>query len=129
MNPKKSNKLYTEISEDLSLNEDQVEDIIEFYYKEVRRNLSDLVHPRINLDGLGHFVAKPVIIKNAISKNKKFLDGQRTDTYAEYFSKKNTKTKLDLLINLESKLIEIENKKEIFKQTKYGKHTKDNLEE
>ena len=47
MNPKKSNKLYTEISEDLSLNEDQVEDIIEFYYKEVRRNLSDLLHPRI----------------------------------------------------------------------------------
>ena len=128
MNPKKSNKLYTEVSEDLNLNEEQVEDIIEFYYKEVRRNLSDLVHPRINLDGLGHFVAKPIIIKNAISKNKKFLDAQRTDTFAEYFSKKNTKTKLDLLINLENKLTEIENKKEIFKQTRYDKYTKDNLE-
>jgi hypothetical protein len=129
MNPKKSNKLYTEVSEDLNLNEEQVEDIIEFYYKEVRKNLSDLVHPRINLDGLGHFVAKPIIIKNAISKNKKFLDAQCTDTFAEYFSKKNTKTKLDLLINLEHKLIEIENKKEIFKQTKYDKYTKNNLEE
>jgi hypothetical protein len=129
MNPKKSNKLYTEVSEDLNLKEDQVEDIIEFYYKEVRRNLSDLLHPRINLDGLGHFVAKPVIIRNAISRNKKFLDVQRTDTFAEYFNKKNTKTKLDSLITLESKLTEIENKKEIFKQTKYDKYTKDNLEE
>jgi nucleoid DNA-binding protein len=129
MNPKKSNKLYTEVSEDLNLKEDQVEDIIEFYYKEVRRNLSDLLHPRINLDGLGHFVAKPVIIRNAISRNKMFLDVQRTDTFAEYFNKKNTKTKLDSLITLESKLTEIENKKEIFKQTKYDKYTKDNLEE
>ena len=129
MNPKKSTKLYTEVSEDLNLKEDQVEDIIEFYYKEVRRNLSDLLHPRINLDGLGHFVAKPVIIRNAISRNKKFLDVQRTDTFAEYFNKKNTKTKLDSLITLESKLTDIENKKEIFKKTKYDKYTKDNLEE
>lgn len=129
MNPKKSTKLYTEVSEDLNLKEDQVEDIIEFYYKEVRRNLSDLLHPRINLDGLGHFVAKSVIIRNAISRNKKFLDVQRTDTFAEYFNKKNTKTKLDSLITLESKLTDIENKKEIFKKTKYDKYTKDNLEE
>ena len=49
--------------------------------------------------------------------------------YFSFFSKKNTKTKLDSLINLESKLIEKENKKEIFKQTKYGKHTNDNLVE
>ena len=129
MNPKKSNKLYTEVSEDLNLKEDQVEDIIEFYYKEVRRNLSDLLHPRVNLDGLGHFVAKPMIIRNAISKNKKSLDVQRTDTFAEYFNKKNTKTKLEALITLESKLTEIEHKKEIFKKTRYDKYTKDNLEE
>jgi hypothetical protein len=129
MNPKKSNKLYKEVSEELDLTEDLVQDFIEFYYKEIRRNLTDLLHPRINVDGLGHFVAKTFIIRKAIPRYKKFLEVQSTETFAEYFNKKNTETKLNALINLESKLTEIENKKEIFKQTKYDKYTKENLEE
>jgi hypothetical protein len=129
MNPKKSNKLYKEVSEELDLTEDLVQDFIEFYYKEIRRNLTDLLHPRINVDGLGHFVAKTFIIRKAIPKYQKFLEVQSTETFAEYFNKKNTETKLNALINLESKLTEIENKKEIFKQTKYDKYTKENLEE
>ena len=129
MNPKKSNKLYKEVSEELDLTEDLVQDFIEFYYKEIRKNLSDLLHPRINVDGLGHFVAKTFIIRKAIPRYKKFLEVQGTETFAEYFNKKNTETKLNALINLENKLTEIEHKKEIFKQTKYDKYTKDNLEE
>lgn len=129
MNPKKSNKLYKEVSEELNLTEDLVQDFIEFYYKEIRRNLTDLLHPRINVDGLGHFVAKTFIIRKAIPKYQKFLEVQSTETFAEYFNKKNTETKLNALINLEIKLTEIEHKKEIFKQTKYDKYTKDNLEE
>ena len=129
MNPKKSNKLDKEVSEELDLTEDLVQDFIEFYYKEIRRNLTDLLHPRINVDGLGHFVAKTFIIRKAIPKYQKFLEVQSTETFAEYFNKKNTETKLNALINLESKLTEIEHKKEIFKQTKYDKYTKDNLEE
>ena len=129
MNPKKSNKLYKEVSEELDLTEDLIQDFIEFYYKEIRRNLTDLLHPRINVDGLGHFVAKTFIIRKAIPKYQKFLEVQSTETFAEYFNKKNTETKLNALINLESKLTEIENKKEIFKQTKYDKYTKENLEE
>ena len=76
-----------------------------------------------------HFVAKTFIIRKAIPKYQKFLEVQSTETFAEYFNKKNTETKLNALINLESKLTEIENKKEIFKQTKYDKYTKENLEE
>jgi hypothetical protein len=129
MNPKKSNKLYKEVSEELNLTEDLVQDFIEFYYKEIRKNLTDLLHPRINVDGLGHFVAKTFIIRKAIPKYQKFLEVQSTETFAEYFNKKNTETKLNALINLEIKLTEIEHKKEIFKQTKYDKYTKDNLEE
>ena len=129
MNPKKSNKLYKEVSEELNLTEDLVQDFIEFYYKEIRKNLTDLLHPRINVDGLGHFVAKTFIIRKAIPRYQKFLEIQSTETFAEYFNKKNTETKLNALISLESKLTEIEHKKEIFKQTKYDKYTKENLEE
>jgi len=129
MNPKKSSKLYKEVSEELDLTEDLVQDFIEFYYKEIRRNLSDLLHPRVNVDGLGHFVAKTFVIRKSIPKYQKFLEVQSTETFSEYFNKKNTETKLNALINLELKLTEIEHKKEIFKQTKYDKYTKDNLEE
>jgi len=95
MNPKKSNKLYKEVSEELDLTEDLVQDFIEFYYKEIRKNLTDLLHPRINVDGLGHFVAKTFVIRKAIPRYKKFLEVQGTETFAEYFNKKNTETKLN----------------------------------
>ena len=129
MIPKKSSILYKPVAEELNISETLVEDLISFYYKEVRFHLSSLSYPRINVDGLGHFVAKTFVIRKAIPRYKKFLEVQGTQTFAEYFNKKNTETKLNALINLENKLTEIEHKKEIFKQTKYDKYTKDNLEE
>ena len=58
MIPKKSNELYREVAEDLEVSEDLVEDLVQLYYKEIRKNLTGLKYPRINVDGLGQFVAK-----------------------------------------------------------------------
>ena len=52
-----------QFAEENSHEENLVESIIEFYYKNVRRLLTDLSYPRINIDGLGHMTAKPMIVK------------------------------------------------------------------
>ena len=53
MNPRKAKRIYDVVSEDLNIKKDLVEDLVEFYYKDVRKLLTNLEYPRINIDGLG----------------------------------------------------------------------------
>lgn len=129
MNPKKSNKLYRPLAEELSVSEDLVEDIIQFYYKTLRLKLSNLETPRINVEGLGHFVIKPVSVRNAITKYTKVLDNHDTSTYNAYFNKKMLETKLNSLIEIEKKICEQEQVKRNFKKSKDEDSTKSNLGE
>lgn len=127
MIPKKSTLLYKDVSEDLNITIDLVEDFIEYYYKEIRKNLTGLTYPRINIDGLGHFVAKTGIIRKAIPRYTKALESHDTSTFSAYFNKKGIETKLDALLTLELKLIELDVKKQEFKKTKNEKYTKGDM--
>lgn len=123
MNPKKPNKIYELVSEDLNIHKSLVEDLIEFYYKDVRKLLTTLEYPRINVDGLGQFVAKPKTVNNAIERINKSLPKHDTSTFAAYHNKKAIESKLDLLIKLNDKLKIQFDKKETFKNNKNEKRT------
>jgi len=129
MIPKKANKFYKDVAEDLNIEESLVEDVIEFFYKEVRTTLSNLSHPRINVEGLGHFVAKSTLIKKAIPRYTKSLENHDTSTFGAYFNKKKIEQKLDLLIKLEQQIITEEERKDLFKKKKDEEYIKTNLGE
>lgn len=129
MNPKKPSKLYKQLAEEMLISEDLVEDIIQFYYKALRLKLTNLESPRINVDGLGHFVIKPISVRNAISKYSKILDNHDTSTYNAYFHKKMLENKLSSLIEIEKKIREQEELKNKFKQSKNESSTQSNLGE
>jgi hypothetical protein len=116
VNPKKSNILYRPISEELNVDEDLVEDLVQFYYKELRLKLTSLDSPRINVEGLGHFVVKPKTVRNNIDKISKLLDNHDTSTYNAYFHKKMIETKLELLVKVEKKIVEQEEVKNNYKK-------------
>ena len=118
MNPRKAKRIYEVVAEDLNLNKDLVEDLVEFYYKDVRKLLTNLEYPRINVDGLGQFVAKPKAVSGSIDKITKSLDDHDTSTFKAYHNKKAMEVKLDQLIKLHSKLLEQENIKQEFLKTK-----------
>jgi hypothetical protein len=118
MNPKKVKKIYEAVAEDLNLNKDLVEDLVEFYYKDVRKLLTNLEYPRINVDGLGQFVAKPKAVSGSIEKITKSLDDHDTSTFKAYHNKKAMEVKLDLLIKLHSKILDQESKKQEFLKIK-----------
>jgi len=120
MNPRKAKRIYEIVSEDLNIKKDLVEDLVEFYYKDVRKSLTNLDYPRINVDGLGHFVAKPRIVSGSIEKITKSLDAHDTSTFKAYHNKKAMEIKLDLLIKLHSKILDQENKRQEFLKTKYN---------
>ncbi len=129
MNPKKSNKLYKEVAEELNVSDTMVEETISFYYNHIRQMLSSLSEPRINVEGLGHFVVKTKLVRNSIPRLTKSLENHDTSTFAAYFNKKGVETKLEQLLLLEKKIAAQEEKKETFKKLKYGNITERDLEE
>ena len=118
MNPRRPKRIYQEVAEELNIDKDLVEDLVEFYYKDVRKLLSNLEYPRINVDGLGQFVAKPKTVTNAIEKISKSLENYDTSTFKGYHNKKGMENKLEQLLKLNSKLEEVNIKKEEFLKTK-----------
>ena len=129
MIPKKANKLYKQLSEDLNVPEDLVDTFISFYYKTVREHLSELKHPRINLEGLGHFNAMHSVVKSGIKRCTKSLENHDTSTFKAYHNKKGLEVKLEQLIILEQQIAEEQSRKDNFKKTKNENSTNSNLEE
>jgi hypothetical protein len=129
MIPKKATKLYKQTAEDLDIDESLVEDFIEFYYKGLRSSLSSLSHPRINVEGLGHFVSKPSWIRRSIERISNTLEKHDTSTFGAYSKKVRLVENLGLLIELEKKISLSEEKRKLHKELKYGNNTKNNLGE
>lgn len=128
MNPKKSNKLYKEVAEELNISDTLVEDAVSFYYKQIRQMLSGLTDPRINVEGLGHFVAKSYFIKKTIPRIEKSLQEHDVSTFSAYFNKKGKEVKLGQLKTIELKLLAEEERKSQHKLRK-DEYVKNNLGE
>jgi nucleoid DNA-binding protein len=129
MKPKKPSSLYKEVSEQLNVDESLIEDIVEYTYKVLRSNLSNLTHARINMDGLGHFVAKRNLVKKYISRSQKLLEKQDTSTFGAYSKKIRIEDKIKLLTEINEKIDAEDTRKKEFKKLKDENSTKDNLGE
>lgn len=129
MIPKKSSKIYKIVSEDLNIQEKLVEDLVQFYYKELRKKMSALSHTRINIEGLGHAMVKPQIVSKAIVRLEKSVKNHDTSTYNAYHNKKSMEEKLVLLKNIIVKLQEEQEEKKSFKEKKYEGSIESNMGE
>jgi nucleoid DNA-binding protein len=129
MNPKKAVNLYKTISEELEVDHNLVEDLIEYVYKTLKKNLTNLSHPRINVDGLGQFVAKPYAIKKGIETIETKLITHDTSTFAAYQHKKVLEIKVEAMKNLHEMIVKEEERKINFKKSKDEAKLKGDLEE
>ncbi len=111
MNPKKAKSYIGIISKELKEDEELLECLIDFYYKECRNILSNLKHVRLNIEGLGHFKSRNNLIKKSIDKIKKDLSEHDTSTFKAYYNKK----------TLEDKLIQLNNAIELYNVEKERK--------
>lgn len=129
MIPYKAKILTNDVAEELNVSKTLVDDLIEFYYKDVRENLSELNHPRINIEGLGQFVIRANGVNKAIPKYEKALNTHDTSTFTAYYNKKIIEDRLELLRKMQS-IVELEEqKKKEFKSKKYEKYFKTDLAE
>mgnify|MGYP003148173681 FL=1 len=118
MKPKKARSLYNEIAEEQDVSKDLAENLIDFYYKNVRALLSQMYHPRINITGLGLFVARERSISKAIPKFEKYLENHDTSTYSAYYNKKMLEEKVELLCNIQEQIESEKNRKKEFLKNK-----------
>lgn len=129
MIPKKSSKIYKIVSEDLNIQEKLVEDLVQFYYKELRTKMSTLSHTRINIEGLGHAMVKANIVEQAIVRLEKSVKNHDTSTYNAYHNKKSMEEKLTLLKEITIKITEEAEERKKIKGDKNESSTKSNLGE
>lgn len=129
MIPKKPIVLYKQVAEDLNQPESLVDTFMTFYYKEVRKLLSDLSYTKINIDGLGQMVVKERTIDGLINKYNARVNKATTNTFSNYFDKKNLEVKLEKMNRIKVVLQqEKELKSKFLKDKADGKAGKD-LEE
>jgi nucleoid DNA-binding protein len=121
MTPKKASSLYNELTKEFEVSEDLVENLVEAYYKTLRKKLSSLSDLRINVDGLGHFVIKIQKVKKTIPHYEKILKNHDTSTFGAYHNKKNVEDKLELLREIHKKAEQELLKRKTFKNEKYSK--------
>lgn len=126
MIPKKPEVVIKVVAEEYDLPVSTVDDIVTFYYKEVRKNLSSLEHIKVNLPGLGDFVMRKRSVESLIKKYKNLNNKYDTQTFINYHNKKNAEQKL---LKLSAAIIKINEFLETKKTFRDGKQNNNNLEE
>ncbi len=129
MIPKKPKLLYKQLAEETNLNETLIDNLITFYYKEVRSEMSALNHTKIYIDGLGQFVVKSKTVDNLILKYERIIAKADNYSFSSYHNKIRLTTRLEELNAIKLKLQEDKSKKQNFLIEKNGRKTNNNLEE
>jgi|688.fasta_scaffold962898_2 nucleoid DNA-binding protein len=129
MIPKKPKLLYKQLAEETNLNETLIDNLITFYYKEVRSEMSALNHTKIYIDGLGQFIVKSKTVDNLILKYERIIAKADNYSFSSYHNKIRLTTRLEELNAIKLKLQEDKSKKQNFLIEKNGRKTNNNLEE
>lgn len=121
MIPKKPQVIINQVAEELDLPESLVDDIVSFYYKELRKNLSSLEHIRLNLPGLGHFLIRGIVVKKLAYKYNVQIEKYSTDTFTNYHNRKSAEHKIERLTQALEKINEFRKEKKEFKDGRKAK--------
>lgn len=135
LNPKKAKRDIGSVAKELDIPENVVKDVVDFYWREVRRNLSSLSYPRIHITNLGDFTIKHWKLDDIIEKHEKFEEVNRQRGLQQITARFKTAENLFELKKIKRLINEEKDRKEFVKvekqlnhEIKQRKHNKD-LEE
>ena len=100
MNPKNYRDFYKDIANEAEVHNDLVNDFIFFFYDKVRKSLSNLSDPNINLPNLGTFSIRVGKLKKNIKRNKDILGNLQKMTFDGYDKSVPVKKKLKAMEDL-----------------------------
>jgi len=120
MLPKNSKHYVQPTADSLNIEYGLTEDVISFYYKELRSTLSNLKCHNVQVENLGTFKAKSKELPKLYMKYTSHLAVLKTDTFNQMAIKKDITDKLERVVNLQSLIREDNKRKLSFLKKKYG---------
>ena len=119
MKPKNHKSFFKDVAEECEVHKDVVDDLINFYYAKIRKNLSNLENINLSVSNLGTFSIRKTKLEKAIKKNKDILGNLHKMKYKDYDKYVPVKAKLETMETLLSKLNKsIEQKKKFKNENK-----------
>ena len=113
LRPRKAKEFIPAVAKQICLPESLVEDLIDYYWAEIRKSLSSLKHQRIHLTNLGDFVIKDWKIDDKIDMLEKWEESNKQKGMQQMTARFKTAESLFDLKALK-KIIENENQRKDF---------------
>ena len=123
MLPKNSKHYILPTAEQLDMDPQLVEDVVSFYYAELRKALSNLVSPTVQVEGLGTFSASYNKLRSMAAKYLKGLELATSSNRLKY--KADLEAKMANIRNIQTKMFEERQRKKEFKAKKDEQNRKD----
>ena len=115
MHPRKAKDLIPQVAKETNLSEETINNIVGFYWREVRKSLSSLKHSRVHITNLGDFVTKHWKIDDKIQMLEKFEENNRQKGLQQMTARFKTVETLFDLKNLKSIMNEEKQRKDFIK--------------
>lgn len=77
MKPTKAKELLKDLAQELNQDEDLVRDVVNFYWRDLRKQVSSLKHCRVHVTNLGDFVVKHWKLEQKIQDLERFEEVNR----------------------------------------------------
>ena len=115
MNPKEHKQFIEGIAKEVGISNEAVRSFIAFYYNDLRKNLSDLVFPRVYVNGLGTFLLRKGKLEKSIKRQRDILGNIDKRQYKGYEKHVGVKEKLVKLERALKQVIKMQNDKREFR--------------
>ena len=97
LNPKSYKKFFEEVADQCEVHPDLVDELVRFFYNEIRKNMESLDATRIRLPNLGTFITRKGRLERAIKRHKDMLGNLEKRTFKGYNEHLPIKEKLQLM--------------------------------
>ena len=131
MRPRKAKDLIPQVASHLSFSEQLIEDVITYYWENIRKALSSLKHTRIHVTNLGDFTAKHWKIDDKIEMLERWEENNKQKGMQQITARFKTAESLFDLKNLKVMMEQEKQRKDFIKLHKINsnesesKHNKD----
>mgnify|MGYP001190820003 FL=1 len=95
--PENYKSYFKEIALECEVHPDLVEELVRFFYGNIRKNLEELDHTRVLLPNLGTFILRKNRLEKSIKRHKDMLGNMEKTTYSGYGKHLPVKEKLEKL--------------------------------
>jgi hypothetical protein len=127
--PKKSKELYRKVAQELGFTEDLVKDVVEMYWHDVRKALTDMKHHAIYVEGLGTFKSKEKRLTEALEEYERLYANNKGDSFRRMAMKTELGSRIEKIKNLLDLMNKDKHKKQLIKDKRNGQSTITTMEE